>query len=76
MALADGLATERGQAAEAHVQSWREAGKLPFPEISEEHRRQIENNLDYPPTGSSGAENRGDSDEKILLDSFQDCNQI
>lgn len=65
LAQDDGLATERGQAAEAQVQSWRESGKLPFPEFSEEHRQQIENTLDYPPTGSSGTENRGGKDEKI-----------
>jgi MscS family membrane protein len=33
-----GLATDRGQAAEAQVQAWREAGNLPFPEFAEGYR--------------------------------------
>ena len=53
--------------AEARVQSWRDAEKLLFPEFSKEHRPQIENTLDYPQTGSSGAENHGERDGEIEL---------
>jgi MscS family membrane protein len=51
-----GLATDPGQAAEAQVQAWRDAGTLPFPEFPEPYRQQIENTLDYPPAGSHEAE--------------------
>jgi len=47
-----GLDAERGGKAEARVQQWRGAGKLPFPEFAAEDREQIKDTLDYPPKGS------------------------
>ena len=47
-----GLEPDQVRAVEARVQAWRDAGTLPFPEFAEDHRQQIENTLDYPPTGS------------------------
>jgi hypothetical protein len=37
------------------VQSWREAGQLPFPQMSGSRREQIADTLDYPPRGSPDA---------------------
>ena len=47
-----GLDAERRGEAEAHVESWRARGKLPFPEFEEEQRERAEDILDYPPKGS------------------------
>ena len=48
----DGLDSERGEAAMQEVQSWRQAGKLPFPRLSADKIDQLEGTLDYPPRGS------------------------
>ena len=45
---------ERIHAAEARVETWREAGKLPFPDLPDEVREAIGDKLDYPPLGSPG----------------------
>ncbi len=42
------------RAAEAHVESWREAGELPFPDLSDEAQDAVGDLLDYPPKGSPG----------------------
>ena len=34
------------------MQSWRKAGKLPFPRLAADKIDQLENTLDYPPRGS------------------------
>lgn len=48
----DGLDSERAQQAEARVRAWRAEDKLPFPNLSAERRREIQDSLSYPPKGS------------------------
>jgi len=48
----NGLDEERGEAAIKEVQSWRKAGKLPFPGLAAERIDHLEGTLDYPPRGS------------------------
>jgi MscS family membrane protein len=48
----DGLDGERGEKAAREVESWRKAGKLPFPRLSVDRIEQLEGTLDYPPLGS------------------------
>jgi MscS family membrane protein len=48
----DGLDSERGESAIQEVQSWRRAGKLPFPRLAADKIAQLEGTLDYPPRGS------------------------
>jgi MscS family membrane protein len=50
-----GLDTERGDAAKGQVKSWREAGQLPFPNMTGSRREQLADTLDYPPRGSPDA---------------------
>jgi len=47
-----GLDSDRQQAAEKKVQEWTATHTLPFPEFSDDHRREILDTLDYPPLGS------------------------
>lgn len=47
-----GLDAEQGCRAETRVREWRAKGMLPFPEFGDEHRRELEDVLDYPPKGS------------------------
>ncbi len=47
-----GLDSERGQTASKEVESWRKAGKLPFPRLAADRIEQLEGTLDYPPWGS------------------------
>ena len=47
-----GLDDERKRAAERQVEGWTEAGKLPFPDMSEEQREALAGSLDFPPAGS------------------------
>lgn len=42
----------RATAAEEQVKAWREAGELPFPDMSEHQREELKRTLDYPPKGS------------------------
>lgn len=51
-----GLDVERQRSAENQVREWSSAGELPFPDFTEDYRRQITNSLDYPPEGSPGAD--------------------
>ena len=48
----DGLDGERGETAAKEVESWRKAGKLPFPRLATDRIEQLEGTLDYPPRGS------------------------
>ncbi len=48
----DGLDLERGKTAVKEVESWRKAGKLPFPRLSPDRIEQLGGTLDYPPRGS------------------------
>ena len=48
----DGLDGERGETAAKEVESWRKAGKLPFPRLAADRIEQLEGTLDYPPLGS------------------------
>lgn len=50
-----GLDTERGDAAIEQVKSWRDAGQLPFPNMTSSRRAQLADTLDYPPQGSPDA---------------------
>ena len=52
----DGLDSERGETAAKEVESWRKAGKLPFPRLSADRIEQLEGTLDYPPIGSVEAD--------------------
>ncbi len=49
----EGLDSERGRAAEAQVQQWREMRELGLPGFPPERIRELRNTLDYPPTGSA-----------------------
>ena len=51
----DGLDRKRSSAAVKKVESWRRSGRLPFPRLSEDRLREIEDTLDYPPQGSPEA---------------------
>jgi MscS family membrane protein len=53
----DGLDLERGKTAAKEVESWRRAGKLPFPRLSPDRIEQLGGTLDYPPRGSVEAGN-------------------
>jgi len=46
---------EESGAAERRVAAWREEGQLPFPNFPEERRLDVENTLEWPPTGSPDA---------------------
>jgi MscS family membrane protein len=48
----DGLDVERGKTAAKEVESWRKAGKLPFPRLAPDRIEQLGGTLDYPPMGS------------------------
>jgi MscS family membrane protein len=48
----DGLDSERGKTAAKEVESWRKAGKLPFPRLAADRIEQLKDTLDYPPRGS------------------------
>ena len=48
----DGLDVERGKTAAKEVESWRKAGKLPFPRLAPDRIEQLKGTLDYPPRGS------------------------
>jgi MscS family membrane protein len=48
----DGLDSERGETAAKEVESWRKAGKLPFPRLATDRIERLEGTLDYPPRGS------------------------
>ena len=42
----------RVDAVETQLQAWRAEGALPFPDLTEERRRQLTDTLDFPPAGS------------------------
>jgi len=48
----DGLDGELGETAAKEVESWRKAGKLPFPRLAADRIEQLEGTLGYPPRGS------------------------
>ena len=50
-----GIQDERQQVATKQVQDWVAAQSLPFPDFSDEYRKQIKDTLDYPPQGSPDA---------------------
>ena len=50
-----GLDEERGEAAMRQVQSWRKAGRLPFPNVARDEQERLAGTLDYPPFGSPDA---------------------
>ncbi len=47
-----GLDEGKQRAAEAQVETWREGGHLPFPNMSIKRRKEIRGTLDFPPKGS------------------------
>jgi MscS family membrane protein len=51
-----GLDQERQQDAEKKVREWASAQTLPFPDFTEDYRKQITGTLDYPPEGSPTAD--------------------
>jgi MscS family membrane protein len=44
------------QEAESKVREWASAQTLPFPDFTEDYRKEITDTLDYPPEGSPGAD--------------------
>lgn len=56
-----GPSTEKSMAASQEVESWRDEGRLPFPTLSAERMKQIEDTLDWPPIGSVDAVTGDDS---------------
>ena len=57
-----GLDVERGETAMKEVESWRKAGKLPFPRLAADRVEQLKDTLDYPPLGSVEA---GSSESQV-----------
>lgn len=51
----EGIDDERSAAAMQQVETWRQAGQLPFPRMSSAHRERLAKTLDYPPSGSPDA---------------------
>ena len=51
----DGPDESRGKQAVEEVAAWRQSGQLPFPEFAPEKRAELDDTLDYPPTGSPDA---------------------
>ena len=51
-----GLDKERQQAAEKQLQEWALEQSMPFPDFTEDYRKQITDTLDYPPEGSPDAD--------------------
>jgi len=51
----NGLDACRTSAAETQVQSWRDEGRLPFPDFAPEQKDQLRGSLVYPPEGSPGS---------------------
>jgi MscS family membrane protein len=64
----DGLDSQRGEGAVKAVESWRKAGKLPFPRLAADRIEQLEGTLDYPPRGSVES---GTSDSEVWETSEQ-----
>lgn len=52
----EGLEDTKRDAAEKRVREWASAHELPFPDFTEEQRKDLSNKLDYPPEGSPGAD--------------------
>jgi MscS family membrane protein len=50
----NGLDACRTSAAETQVRSWRDEGRLPFPDFAPEQKDQLRGSLAYPPKGSPG----------------------
>jgi small-conductance mechanosensitive channel len=51
----EGLDPDAARRAEQAVMTWREEGRLPFPEFAAEEREAENGRLDYPPSGSPDA---------------------
>ena len=51
-----GLDDERGKAAAAEVQRWRDDDTLPFPDYTPTQKEEMADRLDYPPEGSKAAQ--------------------
>jgi MscS family membrane protein len=54
----EGLNQEHSEQASKEVDSWRRAGKLPFPNMPQSRLNELANTLDYPPTGSVEASSK------------------
>jgi len=54
-----GVDAERTAAAEQAVEAWRNTGRLPFPDLADEHRKTVRDTLDFPPRGSVASGNGG-----------------
>jgi len=71
-----GLDTKRGEAAMEQVQSWRDAGQLPFPNMTSSRREQLVDTLDYPPQGSPDAlvseTPEGEADEPLSTEEAEE----
>lgn len=48
-----GLDAGRAQEVQARVDAWRDSGELPFPDLAEGRRAELEDTLDWPPHGSN-----------------------
>jgi MscS family membrane protein len=47
-----GADVERQRAAEAEVREWRQSATLPFPDLPDTTKRELDGSLDWPPAGS------------------------
>lgn len=54
----EGMDDEQRQAAEQQVAAWREAGELPFPDMTPDDREALTGTLDFPPEGSAVLESK------------------
>ena len=58
LARDQGINADKGSAAEAEVADWRAENLLPFPEFEPNRKAEIEDTLDYPPTGAHDSPKR------------------
>jgi MscS family membrane protein len=60
-----GLNEELARKAEAQVKKWRKKDELYLPSFPKEKIEELQGSLDYPPTGSPGARDLGESDLRV-----------
>jgi MscS family membrane protein len=54
-----GMSEEEARRVGERIAEWREKGEFPFPNIPDDARSEMWNNLDWPPSGSPGASSKG-----------------
>jgi MscS family membrane protein len=54
MAKDEGLSEEKSRQAEEKVRQWKQTGEMQLPTFSEDKKAQLQNTIQYPPSGSAG----------------------